>query len=123
MLEDQPDLVDTPQLLHGDVRAANLLMRGGQVAAVLDLDEVRVDHRIVELAQTSVLLGTLFRDWRPTPVPARRALREGYRRLRPLDAREQAWLEALTLWIGLASVPAGDAAQPWLAAVEASPFG
>ena len=123
MLEDLPDLVDTPQLLHGDVRAANLLMRGGQVAAVLDLDEVRVDHRIVELAQSSVLLGTLFRDWRPTPVPARRALREGYRRLRPLDAREQAWLEALTLWIGLASVPAGDAAQPWIAAVEGSPPG
>ena len=123
MLEDLPDLVDTPQLVHGDVRAANLLMRDGEIAAVLDLDEIRTDHRIAELAQTSVLLGTLFRDWRPTPAPARRALREGYERVRPLDAREHAWLEALALWIGLASVPAGDAAQPWIAAVEDSPFG
>lgn len=119
MLEDLPDLVDTPQLVHGDVRAANLLMQGGQVAAVLDFDEVRVDHRIAELAQTSVLLGTLFRDWRPTPAPARRALREGYEQVRPLGEAEQAWLEALTLWIGLTSIPAEDAAR-WITAVAAS---
>ena len=119
LVETLPDLVDLPQLVHGDVRAANLLLRDGGVAAVLDLDEVRTDHRVAELAQTSVLLGTLFRGWRPTPLPARRALREGYERLRPLSAEEQAWLEALTLWIGLASIPAGDAAQPWIAAVEA----
>lgn len=116
-LEDLPDLVDTPQLVHGDVRAANLLMQGGQVTAVLDLDEVRVDHRVAELAQASVLLGTLFRDWRPTPAPARRALREGYEQVRLLGETESAWLEALTLWIGLASIPAEDAA-PWIAAVE-----
>ena len=117
LVDDLPDLVDTPQLVHGDVRAANLLMQGGQVAAVLDLDEVRVDHRIAELAQTSVLLGTLFRDWRPTPAPARRALREGYEQVRPLGEVERGWLEALTLWIGLASIPAEDAAR-WIAAVE-----
>lgn len=116
-LQDLPDLLDTPQLVHGDVRAANLLMQGGQVAAVLDLDEVRVDHRIAELAQSSVLLGTLFRDWRPTPAPARRALREGYEQVRPLGETERAWLETLTLWIGLASVP-GEDAVPWIAAVE-----
>lgn len=116
-LDDLPALVDAPQLVHGDVRAANLLMRRGQVAAVLDLDEVRVDHRVAELAQTSVLLGTLFRDWRPTPVPARRALREGYEQVRLLGDAERAWLEALTLWIGLASIPAAGA-SPWIAAVE-----
>ena len=116
LVQDVPDLVDTPQLVHGDVRAANLLMQGGQVAAVLDLDEVRVDHRIAELAQTSVLLGTLFRDWRPTPGSARRALREGYEQVRTLGEVERGWLEALTLWIGLASIPAEDAA-PWIAAV------
>ena len=117
LVHDLPDLVDTPQLVHGDVRAANLLMRDGQVAAVLDLDEVRVDHRIAELAQTSVLLGTLFRDWRPTPGSARRALREGYEQVRTLGEVERAWLEALTLWIGLASIPA-EGAAPWIAAVE-----
>ena len=83
---------------------------------MLDLDEVRVDHRIAELAQTSVLLGTLFRDWRPTPGSARRALREGYEQVRTLGEVERGWLEALTLWIGLASIPAEDAA-PWIAAV------
>ena len=123
LVQGLPDLGDAPQLVHGDVRAANLLMRDGEIAAVLDLDEIRTDHRIAELAQTSVLLGTLFRDWRPTPAPARRALREGYERVRPLDVAERAWLEALALWIGLASVPAGDAAQPWIAAVEGSPPG
>ena len=30
------------------------------------------------LAPSSVLLGTLFRDWRPATAPARRALRECY---------------------------------------------
>ncbi|GAP79360.1 MULTISPECIES: phosphotransferase enzyme family protein [Brachybacterium] len=122
LVQDVPDLVDTRQLVHGDVRAANLLMQGDRVAAVLDLDEVRVDHRIAELAQTSVLLGTLFRDWRPTPAPARQALREGYEQVRPLGEAERAWLEALTLWIGLASIPAEDAA-PWIAAVASSSAG
>ena len=117
LIDDLPDLVDTPQLVHGDVRAANLLMQGRQVTAVLDLDEVRIDHRIAELSQTSVLLGTLFRDWRPTPGSARRALREGYEQVRTLGEVERAWLEALTLWIGLASVPA-EGAAPWIAAVE-----
>ncbi|AXK46529.1 phosphotransferase [Brachybacterium saurashtrense] len=110
LVADLPDLADAPQLVHGDVRAANLLMQGGEVAAVLDLDEVRTDHRVAELAQTSVLLGTLFRDWRPTPAPARRALREGYERIRPLGDAERAWLEALTLWIALATFP--DAEHP-----------
>lgn len=119
LVQDLPELTDPPQLVHGDVRAANLLMRDGEVAAVLDLDEVRTDHRVAELAQTSVLLGTLFRDWRPAPVPARRALREGYETVRPLESAEREWLEALTLWIGLASIPGGEHAAPWVAAVEA----
>jgi Ser/Thr protein kinase RdoA (MazF antagonist) len=116
LVQDLPELTDTPQLVHGDVRAANLLMRDGQLAAVLDLDEVRIDHRVAELAQTSVLLGTLFRDWRPTPAPARRALREGYESVHPLGEAEAGWLEALSLWIGLASIPAEHAA-PWVAAI------
>lgn len=120
LVQDLPDLSDAPQLVHGDVRAANLLMQGGEVAAVLDLDEVRTDHRVAELAQTTVLLGTLFRDWRPTPAPARRALREGYEQVRPLESAERDWLEALTLWIGLASIPGGEHAAPWIAAVTPS---
>lgn len=69
------------------------------------------------LAPSSVLLGTLFRDWRPATAPARRALRECYEQVRPLGETERAWLETLTLWIGLASVP-GEDAVPWIAAVE-----
>uniref|UniRef100_UPI00404AECCE phosphotransferase enzyme family protein n=1 Tax=Brachybacterium sp. GPGPB12 TaxID=3023517 RepID=UPI00404AECCE len=80
-LQDLPDLLDTPRLVHGDVRAANLLMQGGQVAAVLDLDEVRVDHRIAELAQSGQAarhpVPRLAADARPRPTSAARGLRAG----------------------------------------------
>ena len=116
LLEGLPELEDSPQLIHGDYRAANLLMRDGTVAAVLDLDEARADHRIADLAQAGTYLATLFRDWGPTPAPAREALRAGYESVRRLSPAESAWLEALTLWMGIAAIPPGDDGR-WSAAV------
>lgn len=120
LLADLPALEEPPQLIHGDYRAANLLVKDGLIAAVLDFDEVRTDHRIVDLAQASIYLATLFRDWGPTPAPARAALRSGYESVRPLSPLEADWLEALTLWMGIAAIPPGDDGR-WAAAVGVSP--
>ncbi len=43
--------LDLPvQVVHGDVGPPNLLMRGGEVVALLDFDECRLDWRVCDLA-------------------------------------------------------------------------
>lgn len=118
LLTDLPAPSDAPQLIHGDFRAANLLVRDAQIAAVLDFDDVRTDHRVADLAQAGTYLVTLFRHWGPTPAPARAALRAGYEAVRPLGEIESRWLEVLTLWMGIAAVPPQDDGR-WAAAVDA----
>lgn len=117
LLADLPAPADPPQLIHGDFRAANLLVRDAQIQAVLDFDDVRRDHRVADLAQASTYLATLFRHWGPTPAPARAALRAGYETVRPLSALESRWLEALTLWMGIAAIPPQEDGH-WAAAVD-----
>lgn len=118
LLEQAPPLDQAPQLVHHDFRAANILVRDSAVVAVLDFDEVEPAHRVDDLARASVYLATRFRDWGPTPPAARRALREGYEDLLPLGDAEQARLELLTLWYGLAAVPPGSAGEAWAAALD-----
>lgn len=118
LLEQAPPLDQAPQLVHHDFRAANILVRDSAVVAVLDFDEVEPAHRVDDLARASVYLATRFRDWGPTPPAARRALREGYEDLLPLSDAEQARLELLTLWYGLAAVPPGSAGEAWAAALD-----
>ncbi len=104
------------QLVHGDVRAANVLCAGGDVVAVLDLEEARGDHAVVELARSAVLLGTRFHAWGPVSPAVHASLRAGYetvRRLTPLEAR---WWDVLVLWAALAMVPAGEDPTGWGAA-------
>lgn len=117
LFAEAPVLGTEPQLVHGDFRAANILTRGRAVVAVLDFDEVRVDHPVADLAQANVYLSTLFTDWGPTTPTARRALREGYESVRPLTADEAAWLEILVLWMGLTAVPDGDDPAGWADAI------
>lgn len=116
LVAELPAPSDAPQLVHGDFRAANILVENGRVAAVLDFDEVRLDHRIADLAQASTYLATLFRDWGPTLAPARSALRAGYESVRPLDELESRWLDALTLWMGIAAITPQDDGR-WAASV------
>lgn len=115
-LAQLPELDDTPQLVHNDFRAANILTRGSRIVGVLDFDEVTIEHRVHDLAQASVYLGTLFRNWGPTPAPARQALRAGYEAVRPLTPAEAQWLDALVLWHGIRAIPADDKAG-WAAAL------
>ena len=117
LLAGLPDLDREPQLVHHDYRAANILTSGSEVVGVLDFDELAVGQPVGDLAHASVYLGTLFTDWRPTAVVARRQLRAGYESVRALTAAERRWYEALVLWFGIRAVP--DEADPhgWAAAL------
>jgi len=104
------------QLIHGDFRAANVLYAGTDVAAILDLEEVCIDHPIMDVARSAVMLGTVFRDWGPVPQAVRVQFRAGYESERPLSAAEASWWDALVLWWSLALIPAGDDPTGWCAA-------
>jgi homoserine kinase type II len=101
------------QLVHFDIRSANILCAGGEVAAILDFEEARHDYRIVELARAAVLLGTRYHDWGPVPAGVRAEFLTGYRSERPLTPAEAGWLDILLLWQALAMVPAGDDPTGW----------
>ena len=102
-----------PQLIHNDYRSANILTAGSEILAVIDFDEVVVDHCVSDLGKASVLLCTRFRDWQPAPARLREALLAGYESVRPLTGLEHRWLGALTLWTGIAMIPAGDDPAGW----------
>ena len=92
-------LIERPlQLVHNDYRAANVICQGGKVRAVLDFEEVRMDHAVVDLAWAAVMLGTRFRNWRPTPQKVMNAFLKGYCSVRPLSDVEAGWLPRLLLW-------------------------
>ena len=106
------------QLVHGDYRSANILCTGRFVTAVLDFEEARFDHRVVELARSAVLLGTRFRDWGPVSAAVRAALIDGYESESPLTAEERAWFDVLVLWYSLACIPAGNDPTGWRAEAQ-----
>ena len=120
LLATLPDLDVPPQLGHGDVRGANVLVRDQRVAALLDFDEVSLRHRTAEVCLGAVLLATEFRRWPPAPLAAQRAFLDGYGSVVELTDSERAWSEALRLWFGLSQIPAGDDPAGWAAAVERS---
>lgn len=114
---DQRGLQSTPQLLHGDWRAANILTRGSDVVAVLDFDDMEVGTRVDELARSAVYLRTRFRDWQPTSPTARQTFRAGYESVCPLSPTESRWFEIATLWYGLAAIPMHGRPDLWAAAL------
>lgn len=101
------------QLVHGDFRSANILCLGSEIAAVIDFEEARLDHAIVELARSAVMLGTRFRDWGPVSAEVRATFLGGYRSVRRLSGAEASWWDALVLWYSLLLVPAGDDPTGW----------
>jgi homoserine kinase type II len=101
------------QLLHYDFRSANVVCGGAEIAAVIDFEEARIDHRVVELARSAVMLGTRFRDWGPVSAEVRAGFLSGYQSVRRLTPIEAAWWDALVLWCTLAMVPAEDDSTGW----------
>lgn len=115
--EQAAQLTTTPlatQLIHGDFRAANVLWQAGQIAAVLDFDDVRWGYRVNDLAWAAVHLGTRYHDWGPVAREVHDAFLRGYRDVQPLTALEQAWLPVLLLWhsISLTQAAAGKPTYP-----------
>nr|WP_240977563.1 phosphotransferase [Planctomonas sp. JC2975] len=105
------------QLVHGDYRSGNILTAGSEVVAVLDFDEVSLDHRINDIANSLVLLGTRFTQWRPTPREVRDVFLAGYQSVQPLTADERRWLDAVVLWRGILAIPAGEDPFGWAEAL------
>ena len=89
------------QLVHGDYRAANVLWRENDIAAVLDFEEVRWGYRVNDLAWAAVHLGTRYHDWGPLALAVQQTFLQSYRAAHPLDAAEEAWLPALLAWHSL----------------------
>jgi homoserine kinase type II len=118
LLSTAPELDDKRQLVHNDFRAANILTQGATITAVLDFDEVRVEHRVSDLARAGVYLGTRFTDWRPTSALVKQTLRAGYESVRPLSPAEAQWLEILLLWHGLAAIPKSNDPAGWASALS-----
>lgn len=101
------------QLVHGDYRSANVLCAMPGIAAVIDFEEARFDHRIVELARSAVMLGTRFRDWGPVSPEVRATFLAGYQSMRRLTPAEASWWDALVLWYSLLLVPSGQDPTGW----------
>jgi homoserine kinase type II len=80
---------------------------------VIDFEEARLDHRVVELARSAVLLGTQFHHWGPVSGQVRTAFLDGYRSESQLSEAEAQWWTILVLWISLLMVPQGDDPTGW----------
>ncbi len=106
------------QLVHLDIRSANLLCEGDRVRAILDFEEAGIDYPVDDLAKAAVLLGTRFRDWAPVSPDTHETFLAGYRAVRELSSTEAAWLKPLMLWRTLRLVPAGGDPTGWAASVE-----
>jgi homoserine kinase type II len=102
-----------PQLVHLDIRSANLLCDGDRISAILDFEEAGIDHPVDDLAKAVVLLGTQFKHWGPVPPEAQATFVAGYRAVRELSSPEAAWLGPLILWRTLRLVPAGGNPTGW----------
>lgn len=113
-----PDQLAPPQLVHLDIRSANLLCDGNRVAAILDFEEAGTDYPLYDLARAAVLLGARFRNWQPVPPETHERFVAGYRTNRELSPAEMQWLKALILWRTLQIIPFGHEPTSWAESAE-----
>jgi homoserine kinase type II len=107
-----------PQLVHNDIRSANILCRGSQVSALLDFEEVTLDHRVCDLAKAAVMLGTRFRNWAPLDLEVQRSFVDGYREFHNLSPSEETSLPVLVVYRTLSRVPGDADPAGWAMAAE-----
>ncbi|MCP2249134.1 phosphotransferase [Lentzea aerocolonigenes] len=98
LLADAPSGELPVQLGHHDFRSANVLCAGTEVAAVIDFEEARFDHRVVELTRSAVLLGTRFHDWGLVSAQIHGEFLAGYQSVRRLTPLEVDWWDILVRW-------------------------
>lgn len=113
LVADASTDLPAPQIVHGDYRSANIICGLGGVAAVIDFETARLDHRIDELARSAVLLGTRFRDWAPFTKHVRATFLAGYQSEQGLTSAEASWWDPLVLWYSLTVTPAGPDPTGW----------
>lgn len=118
LVAEAPDEPLPSRLVHGDFRSANVLCAADDVVAVLDFEEARIDHRVVELARSAVLLGTRYHEWGPVPPQVHATFLAGYRSVQPLTPVEERWWDVLVLWHAFAMVPPGPDPTGWGAAAR-----
>jgi homoserine kinase type II len=82
------------QLIHNDFRSSNVLHNGIKVTAVLDLEEIKYDSRVADLAKAAVLLGCRYRDWAPTTTEVRAIFLDAYSSQLPVTRGQRSELEA-----------------------------
>jgi aminoglycoside phosphotransferase (APT) family kinase protein len=115
-------------LCHGDMHAFNLILRDGQVAAVIDWTNARLAEPEFDVAYSALLLEQL-----PIDAPAfirpllRRAGRHAarrfvaeYRKRRALDPDKLAWYDALHALAGLVRVRLAGSGLPGTTALADS---
>jgi homoserine kinase type II len=108
----------TPQLVHNDIRSANILCQGAKVSALLDFEEVTVSYRVSDLAKAAVLLGTRFRNWAPLDPEMQGRFVDGYRGSHSLSPSEEASLPVLVIYYTLCRVPGGADPAGWAIAAD-----
>lgn len=118
LVEGAPPEPRDTQLVHGDLRSANVLCRGVGIAALLDFEESHFENPVTELARACVLLGTRFRDWAPIPYSVQRNFLDAYETVRPLTSAERYWCHMLVLWLTALFIPEGDDPQGWAQAAQ-----
>lgn len=113
MLSDESPVRLPRQIVHGDYRSTNVLWSSSRISTVLDFDDMRVAHRVDEVARSCVLLGTGFREWHPVSQSVREEFVGGYQSAARLTDDEKRLLPLLTLQNALAAIPGADSSD-WM---------
>ena len=107
-----------PQLVHNDIRSANILCQGSQVSTLLDFEEVTMNYRVSDVAKAAVLLGTRFRNWAPLDPEIQRCFVDGYRDFYSLSPSEEDSLPVLVVYHTLRQAPGDTDPAGWAIAAE-----